>query len=158
MDRDAIVALFDRRAEAWARLDADALAATHAEDAVAESPMQGRLTGRSRIRDVYVEWFRAFPDLTFTSQHLLIDGNRAALFFSLRGTQAAPFYGVPATGRRIDIAGAWLFTVNDAGLIVHDQRVYDVVGMMVQVGLLKAKPAGIGPEDGTSARQRMPGP
>ena len=54
MNREDIVALFDRRVAAWARKDAAALSADHAENAVAESPMQGRLEGRQRIHEVYV--------------------------------------------------------------------------------------------------------
>ena len=41
--------------------------------------------------------------------------------------------------RRMPISGT-LFTLED-GLIVHERRVYDFTGMLVQIGLLKAKPA-----------------
>jgi steroid delta-isomerase-like uncharacterized protein len=140
MTRHDIVAFFASRDEAWKRLDAAALALDHDEHAVAESPMQGRIEGRARIQSVYANWFAAFPDLTFTSRDLLIDGDRVAQFFSVRGTQAAPFGGVPATGRRIDFNGAWLFTLNAQGRIVHDRRVYDVTGMLVQLGMLKGTP------------------
>jgi predicted ester cyclase len=34
---------------------------------------------------------------------VVIDGDLAAQFFQIRGTQSAPFGGVPATGRRIDL-------------------------------------------------------
>ena len=140
MNREDITALFDRRADAWARHDHEALAASHSEDAVAESPLLGRLVGRRRINESYAAWFTAFKDLTVTRLHLLIDGNQAAEFFSLRGTQSAPFHGVPATARRVNFNVAWLYTIGPEGLIVHDQRVYDVTGMLVQLGLLKAKP------------------
>ena len=99
MNRDDIVALFARRADAWARRDAAALAADHAETGTADSPMQGRLDGRQRIHEVYAHWFASFPDLVFTSKTLLIDGDQVAQFFNIRGTQSAPFGGVPATGR-----------------------------------------------------------
>jgi len=141
MNRDGITALFDRRAEAWARHDAEALAATHAVDAIGESPMQGKLLGRSRIREVYAEWFHAFSDLTFTRKQLIIDGPHVAELFALRGTQTAPFHGVPPTARRFDVHGALFYTIGADGLISEDKRVYDVTRMLVQLGLLKAKPA-----------------
>ena len=34
---------------------------------------------------------------------------------------------------------AYMFTLRD-GLIVHERRVYDFTGMLIQIGLLKAKP------------------
>ncbi|MGQ0732754.1 MAG: ester cyclase [Acidobacteriota bacterium] len=141
MSREDIVALFARRDEAWAKRDAAALTATHAEDAVAESPMQGRISGRARIGNVYTTWFRSFPDLTFTSRELIIDGSRVAQFFHVRGTQTAPFGGIPATGRRIEVGGAWLYTIGTDGLIAQDERVYDVTGILVQLGMLKGAPA-----------------
>jgi steroid delta-isomerase-like uncharacterized protein len=141
MTREDLTALFQRRADAWARRDADALAATYAENAEAESPMQGHLKGRARIREVYAEWMAAFPDIQFTSRQLLIDGDHAAEFFQMRGTHSAPFHGVSPTARRIDVSGAMFFTIGPDGLIVHDHRVYDVTRMLVQLGMLRAKPA-----------------
>jgi steroid delta-isomerase-like uncharacterized protein len=150
MTRDDMMALFDRRAQAWIRRDPDALAATYADNAVGDSPMQGRLQGRARIREVYVDWMTAFPDLIYTRRELLIDGNRAAECFTIRGTHSAPFHGVPATSRRIDVSGAMFYIVGDDGLIAQDQRVYDVTRMLVQLGMLRAKPTPTGVEADTT--------
>ena len=141
MTRDDISALFARRADAYARHDADALAATHAPAAVGDSPMQGRLEGRARIREVYEGWFRAFPDMTVTSQRLVIDGNKVAEIATIRGTQSQPFHGVPPTARRVDFKVATFYTIGADGLIADDERVYDVTRVLVQLGLLKAKPS-----------------
>jgi steroid delta-isomerase-like uncharacterized protein len=140
MNRDDIVALFARRNEAWARKDAAGLAADHAENAVAESPIFGRIEGRARIRAAYENWFSSFADLTHTTKDVLVDGNKVAQFFTMRGTQSGPFGSVPATGRRLDFSGVILFTVGPDGLFTHDQRIYDVTGVLVQLGVLKAKP------------------
>lgn len=142
MDRESIVAMFSRRHEAWGRHDAEALAADHAEDAVAFSPLQGRLEGRTRIGESYAYWFQAFPDLAYTSTDLVIDGDRVAQFFTLRGTQSKPFGGIPATNRRIDFSGVVLFTIGADGRFVRDQRLYDVSGVLLQLGMLKMKEAG----------------
>jgi steroid delta-isomerase-like uncharacterized protein len=140
MNREDLTALFDRRLEAWTRRDPDGVAATHAEDAIADSPMQGRLHGRGRIRDLYVDWMTAFPDLTYTRRELIIYGDRAAELFTIRGTHSAPFHGVPPTMRKIDVSGALFYTIGPHGLIAHHQSVYDVTRMLVQLGMLKTKP------------------
>lgn len=141
MSREEITALFDRRADAWERRDAEALAATHAENAIGDSPMQGRLSGRGHIRGVYADWFSAFPDVVFTRRELIIDGNRVAELFTIRGTQSAPFHGVPATMRKVEFNGAMFFTIGPDGLVSEDRRVYDVTRVLVQLGLLRAKPS-----------------
>jgi steroid delta-isomerase-like uncharacterized protein len=140
MTRDDMVALFSRRNDDWARRNASSLAADYAEDAVAESPMQGRIEGRDRIEEVFGNWFESFADITFTSRDVLIDGDRVAQFFALRGTQSAPFGGIPATGRKIDFKGAALFTFGPDGKITHELRVYDVTAVLVQLGVLRGRP------------------
>jgi len=137
MTRDEIAALFARRVEAWARKDAAALAADHAEDAVAESPVQGRIVGRARIQEVYSNWMTSFPDLSFTHNELVVELPRIAQFFRIRGTQTAPFGGIPATGRRFEINGVLLFTLGPDDLFVHELRLYDVTKMLMQLGALK---------------------
>jgi steroid delta-isomerase-like uncharacterized protein len=132
--------LFRQRDAAWNRHDATALAADHAEDAVGESPMQGRLVGRARIHAVYHEWFTAFPDLTWRTDDLVVDGNRAVQLFAMQGTHTAPLGGLPATGRKFHITGAFFATLDDDCKITHDRRVYDVTSMLVQLGALRTKP------------------
>jgi steroid delta-isomerase-like uncharacterized protein len=141
MTRADVAALFKRRDEAWNRRDAAALAADHAEDAVGESPLQGRLVGRARIHDVYKDWCSAFPDLVWRTDDLLVEGNRAVQFFTITATHTNPFGGVPATGRRMQITGAFFATLDDDCMITHDRRVYDVTNMLVQLGALRTKPA-----------------
>ena len=140
MDRMDIVALFARRADAWNRHDAITLAADHAEEAVADSPLWGRTEGRRNIQGLYERWFASFQDLAYTAKALVIDGNQAAQFFTIRATQTAPFAGVPATRRRLEFSGVARFTFGPDGLITHDERLYDVTAVMVQLGVLKAKP------------------
>lgn len=140
MNREEIIALFERRADSWVRRDAAALADSHAESAVAESPIHGRLEGRARIKAAYENWFASFPDLTHTTNDLLIDGDRVAQFFTMRGTQSGPFGGVPPTKRRIDFSGVILFTLGPDGLFLHDKRLYDVTAVLVQLGVLKGRP------------------
>ena len=141
MNREDIVALFARRVDAWHRHDATALAADHAENAVAESPLQGRLEGRRKIAGSYDYWFKSFPDLAYTDRDLIIDGDRVAQFFTIRGTQSAPFGGVPATGRRIDFSGVCLFTIGPDGFFVREQRLYDISAVLLQLGVLKMREA-----------------
>src|SRR5262245_35859627 len=137
MTREEIVARFSRRTQAWERRDAEALAADHAEDAVAESPVQGRIVGRARIQEAYAKWMTSFPDLSLTQNALLVDGAQIAQFFNIRGTQTAPFGGIPATGRRFEINGVLLFRLGPHDLFVHELRLYDVTKMLMQLGVLK---------------------
>ena len=64
MSRDEIVAFFQRRQELYDDLDAAALAADYAEDAVINSPIAGTHTGRAAAERV----MRALSTLSWTER------------------------------------------------------------------------------------------
>lgn len=140
MTRDEIVALFAQRSDAWDARDVGALARTHAENGTVRSPMFGELNGREAIASSYASLFRMFPDWTFTAEALLIDGDRVAQSFQATATHSSDFMGLSASGRQFRIEGVRLHTLKD-GLIQDEQRIYDFTGLLIQVGVLKSKPA-----------------
>jgi steroid delta-isomerase-like uncharacterized protein len=140
MTRDDILAVLEGRRAAWGRLDADALAADYADDAVVESPLAGGTThGREQIGRVFQTYFVAFPDMEMHQGDVLIDGERAAVFATFIGTDRGGFMGMAPTGRRVNIPVVFLYEFQD-GKIIRDRRVYDFTGVLLQVGALKAKP------------------
>jgi steroid delta-isomerase-like uncharacterized protein len=141
MTREEIVALFERRETAWRSHDAAALARDHSPTGVVVSPTGGVLEGRGDIERIYRVWFTAFPDLNFSVEDLLIEEDRASLLGRVTGTHAGEFFGMPSTGRKIEVACAFFYRLED-GLIVHERRIMDFTGLLVQVGVLRAKPAG----------------
>ncbi len=140
MTREEMTALFERRVENWRQRDAAALAADHSPDCVVVSPTGGVLEGRDEIERIYRIWFTAFPDLTLSQADVLIDGNRAAFVFNISGTHAGEFFGLHASGRHVDATCAFIYTLSE-GSIVQERRVLDFTGVLVQVGVLRAKPA-----------------
>lgn len=141
MTREETFALFARREAAWRNRDPVALAADHAVDGVVVSPTGGVLEGRAEIERIYRVWFVAFPDLMFTTEDLLVDDDRVALLARVTGSHAGEFFGMAPTGRRIEVAGAFIYRLHD-NLIVHERRILDFTGLLIQVGVLRAKPAG----------------
>jgi steroid delta-isomerase-like uncharacterized protein len=140
MTRDEIVELFVRRQAKWHARDTIALADDYAEDAAVLSPMFGELRGREKIGDSYQGLFRTFPDWLFTADAPLIDGHRVALPFSVTATHVGEFMGLPGTNRHFQIQGVRLFELAD-GRIRTERRLYDFTGLLIQVGVLKGKPA-----------------
>ena len=139
MTRDAIVALMGRRTAAWTARDAAALAAIHAANGVVVSPTGGVLEGRGEIERVYRLWLTAFPDITVEAADMLIDGDRVAQLLRITGTHLGDFFGMPPTNRHVEVEAALLMIARD-GAIAEERRVYDFTGLLVQVGVLRAKP------------------
>ena len=109
-------------------------------DAIVISPTGGVLKGREHIERIYRLWFTAFPDIARTAVDMLIDGDRAVLVATVTGTHDGDFFGLPASGRRVEFLCAFIYTLRD-GAIVHERRILDFTGVLIQVGVLKAKPA-----------------
>jgi steroid delta-isomerase-like uncharacterized protein len=140
MTREEITAMFTRRQDDWRRGDAAALTADHAPDSVVISPTGGVLEGPAEIERVYRMWITAFSDLGLAPVDLLIDGDRAVLVSNITGTHAGDFFGMPASGRRLQVLCASVFTFR-GDQIVHERRILDFTGVLIQIGVLKAKPA-----------------
>ena len=139
MQRSEIEAFLARHEDLFAAHDAAGLAAQHAPESVFESPAAGRVEGRASIEQVYRYWFDAFPDMKFTWARPVIEGDRAAFFWSLSGTIKGPFFGVKVPGTRVEMNGAALYTFRD-GQLVFAQHLFDFSALLMKAGVLKVKP------------------
>ena len=140
MTREQIVDLFDRRTTAVNSHDIEAIAALYAEDAVVESPLGGTHQGRAAIRGVIEAFLAALTDATFTEDDLIIDGDRVVQVLTLSGTDTGGLMGMAPSGKPALLPMVIVCRVA-GGLIAHERRIYDFTGMLVQIGVLKAKPA-----------------
>jgi predicted ester cyclase len=137
--RDDIHALLARREAAWRARDASALGALHDVNGVVVSPTGGVLEGRAEIERVYRVWFNAFADLATHVVTSLIDSDRAVQVLQFSGTHTGEFFGLAATNRHVEVTVACVMTLRD-DRIIEERRIYDFTGLLVQVGVLKAKP------------------
>ena len=140
MTPEEISQFFARRDEIWRRHDYAMLAQDHAEDGEVESPVGGKVKGREAIENIYKEWFSSFPDVQYLNEHLLIDRDSAVQFVRMIGTQKGDFCGLAPTGKRFEARCAFLFFFS-GGKIQREIRIYDFTGVLVQLGVLKARPA-----------------
>lgn len=146
MTRDEIRTFFTQHVESWGRHDVAALVADYAEDCELVTPMFRTVRGRAGVETSYRDLFRAFADLTIEIDNLLIDhegGDRAAYVFTHTCKHVGDILGYPASGRRVKIQGVCLFRLMD-GKIVSERRMYDFTELLLQLGILKAKPANEG--------------
>jgi predicted ester cyclase len=139
MTRAEIVAFFKRRQEAQEDLDAKALAADYTDDAVIESPSTGVHRGRDAEKALRTI-FDAFLDITMSVDELVIDGDVVVRIMSCEGTHIGKLLGFEPTGKRFQMSMAFVHRLKDRK-IVHERRIYDFTGLLVQIGVLKAKPA-----------------
>jgi len=72
-------------------------------------------------------------------QDVFVEGNKAAICWAMEGSHIGAFCGLSSTGKAFQIHGVSVYTV-ERRQIVHERRIYDFTGLLVQLGVLKAKP------------------
>ena len=107
---------------------------------VVVSPIFGTVQGRRDIEVSYQNLFAIFADWEFVGDDLIIDGDHVVEGFVARATHTHEFLGIPGTGRRFQLRGVLMFQFAD-GLISHEECIYDFSGMLIQIGILRVKPA-----------------
>jgi len=80
-------------------------------------------------------YLRAFPDLRFVEQDLIVQGVRAVLVWKAHGTHEGKLMNIPPTRRPIAVHGTSVLTVED-GKVVRGLYVWDVAGLLRSIGLL----------------------
>jgi predicted ester cyclase len=139
MTRDQIAAMFERRRAAYERRDAAALAADYTPDCIVDSPSGGTHQGPEAAEEVLRNVFDAL-EVSVHQESLLIDGDLVAQVLSIEGKGVGRFLGLAPTGREFHVPGVFLYQLRE-GLIARERRIYDFTALLIQSGLLKAKPA-----------------
>lgn len=121
--------------EFWTAGNADA-----ADELVAEDIEHGQLPdgwpeGREGFKRLVWTWREAFPDMREEVLLMIAEGDWTASWFRLRGTHRGDFYGVPGTGRRVEVHGVDLLQFRD-GRIVRWIYSEDALGLFSQLGSL----------------------
>src|SRR3990172_3008192 len=120
--------------QAWNAHDSKAVQAFYAPDfaetdvAQAETP-----SGPDGVGSAMAYYLRAFPDLRIVLDELIVDGNRAAMFWTWHGTHQGMFMRIPPTGRAVSVRGTSLLTIEN-GQIRRVMRVWDLAGLLRSIG------------------------
>jgi steroid delta-isomerase-like uncharacterized protein len=140
MTREDAIRFFGEQQREWDRRDSEALTRRHAEDGTIISPIFRTVRGRAEILASYQSVFATFADWRYMCRQLLVDGERVAQEFTVCATHSGTFMGFPPTGKKFEIRGVLLSEMK-GGLIAHERRYYDFTGLLLQLGILKSKPA-----------------
>jgi len=117
---------------AWANHDLITMESFYAENCVLESPAFGDLMGRAAIVQAHRHIWDAFADSTIDFGDLVIMGDQISQTFTVQGTDTGGFLGQRPTGRPFRAFVVSLFALENRQ-IVHERRVYDLNGVMLQL-------------------------
>jgi steroid delta-isomerase-like uncharacterized protein len=82
-------------------------------------------------------WHEAFSDVTVTPKKLIAEDDLVTVYWIARGTNTGSGNGLPATGKKMELAGITIWRIVD-GKIKEEWSAFDQLSMMKQLGLLPA--------------------
>jgi len=82
-------------------------------------------------------WHQAFSDITIVPEKLIAEGDLVTIYWIARGTNTGTGNGLPATGKKAELAGITIWRIVD-GKIKEEWSAFDQISMMQQLGLLPA--------------------
>lgn len=91
--------------------------------------------GREANRAFWGEFFTALPDLEATMEDLVATGDRVVGRFSYGGTHRGEFFGIPASGRHIEMRSIDIWRVADGAFVEHWDEL-NTLDLMRQFGLI----------------------
>ena len=103
------------------------------EDVVEQVPFPGQGPGLEGLKNVLRGMRRAFPDLYFSVEEQIAEGEKVLTRFEWSGTHESDFLGVPATGRSVKVWGMVIDRLED-GRIKETRIIMDIFGLMMQLG------------------------
>ncbi len=80
-------------------------------------------------------WHQAFSNIVISPEKLIAEGDLVTIYWIARGTNTGAGNGLPATGKKVELAGITIWRILD-GKIKEEWSAFDQLSMMQQLGLL----------------------
>ena len=104
-----------------------------AQDYVSHYPAGYELGGGPEdVRQIVSSVRRAFPDVHFTVEDLIAEGEKIVCRWTFQGVQEEDFMGIPASGRKATVMGIAIYRVINER-IAEAWFTWDALGLMRQL-------------------------
>ena len=105
------------------------------KDVVAVATSAGDVVGLENFKAHYGNYITGFSDGELIFVDLFGQGDKMVKHWRFKGTHDGDFFGVPATGKAVDVSGTTLIKMKD-GKIVAEQDFMDFLSFYTQLGLM----------------------
>ena len=93
------------------------------------APLHGLPAGPGGLKQIVAAVRRAFPDLHYTIEDIVLGGEKAALRTTLRGTHRGDLFGVAPTGRTVEVQELQIEHLRDGQIVAHWHLIDDTIPM-----------------------------
>jgi steroid delta-isomerase-like uncharacterized protein len=107
----------------------------YATDTIQHISTGQEILGIENYKQHVSEFSSAFPDLQFTIDDMIAEGDKVALRVTATGTNKGAFRGIPPTNKKVTLSMIQIDRVA-VGKFVEGWSRYDTLGLMQQLGLI----------------------
>ena len=111
-----------------------------ADDFVDHEEMPGIAPGREGVRQLFTMFQAAFPDMRWEVEDVFAAGDKVAARVRVTGTNEGELMGMPASGRSVSVQVIDIIRFGEDGLVHEHWGVFDMMGMMQQLGVAPGVP------------------
>ncbi|HKY53192.1 MAG TPA: ester cyclase [Anaerolineales bacterium] len=104
-------------------------------DVLTPKIMPGFGEGLEGAKAVHQKTLIGMPDFQTVIQDLIAEGDKVVARIIMTGTHTGDFYGIPATGKRVEFSGIYIARIAN-GKIVEHWGEEDGVSLLTQLGVL----------------------
>lgn len=114
----------------------DAINETSFDKEVVIVTVPENIVGIQGFKDYYQNYLTGFSDAKFTIVDVFGQGDKIVKHWNFKGTHNGDFFGIPATGKIVDIDGVTLVQLKD-GKIAQERDFLDNLELMQQLGIME---------------------
>jgi predicted ester cyclase len=105
-------------------------------------PLPGQGPGRAGLKYAIGMLLRAFPDMKWTTDEQIAEGDKVVSRFSWTGTHQGEFLGIPPTQRKVTVWGVVIDVIRDCRF-AESRLIMDTMSLMQQLGVVQSPETGI---------------
>jgi steroid delta-isomerase-like uncharacterized protein len=94
----------------------------------------GEVRGAETIKGEIEYFHNALSDFAYHVEDQVAEGDKVVTRYTISGTHQGEFFGVPATGKRVEMTGITIDRFAESGKMVEEWPEYDMLGAMRQMG------------------------
>lgn len=121
--------------EGWNQGKLSVIDQLYAPDFTQHEPPPEMVKSSEALKQYVSTYLNAFPDLHFTIDDLVAEGDKVVWRFTSKGTHQGNFMGLPPTGKTSIVTGMVLFRLENSRIVEAYVNI-DTLGLLQQLGII----------------------
>ena len=121
--------------EGWNKGNLAVVDQVYAPNYVQHEPAPETVNSSEALKQQVGMFLTGFPDLHFTIEDLIAEGDKVVWRLNSKGTQTGPFMGIPATGKTAYVTGIVIFRLENSRIVEGWVNI-DSLGLLQQLGVI----------------------